>query len=574
MNENDIRNLLPEFLLNSETYSLVITDLEGRYSYVNNVFKDRFAFMNIDFVGQPFSVAIHPEDVENCNIIAYQCIINPNKSFKILVRKPDNLAGDFYWTHWEFSLFKDQHQNPIGILCLGHDITETEKASKQAKELAQKVETIIEEITDGFYVLDREWKFVKINKVAEQIFGISRANLLGSSLWDLFPDTPEYNFPEAYRKSMKEYITVTFEDYRVDLDKWFGTVCYPSQEGLTIFFRDTTQEHKNRIALENTSKKLQAILESTLNSYILISPFYKILHFNQVAEKLVMKSAQKTLKINEDIRSYISIEDKEVFDDLFYKALKGEKNVIEIRRTIEDKETWFEIHYLPVYEEKSKELIGITLKNVHIDDRKQVELKLTQSEIMLRALYDSSSEAITFIDTDFRIAFNNKLAREITKNIFGKEAQVGEKSLDYYVSDLQEEFEDHYQKVLKGENIYIEKEHCGSWWAFSLYPVYDIEHNIVGIAENVQDITVRKQHELRIFKQNETLKQIAWQQSHEVRRPVANILGLYNLLKEDQEATTEEKQKYLDFLLQATKELDHIIHKIVAKINEDEHLNN
>lgn len=95
MTEQLIKNLLPEFIRNSETYSLVITDLEGRYNYVNDVFKKRFTFMNIDFIGQPFWITIHPEDVEKCNFISYQCITNPNQTFKIQVRKPDNLAGDF-----------------------------------------------------------------------------------------------------------------------------------------------------------------------------------------------------------------------------------------------------------------------------------------------------------------------------------------------------------------------------------------------------------------------------------------------------------------------------------------------
>lgn len=571
MTKNDIEQLLSECLLRSKNYSLVITDLEGCYIYVNGVFKNRFSFMNIDFIGQPFRITIHPEDVEKCNFASYKCITNPNETFGVQVRKPDNLAGDFYWTEWEFSLFKDHDKRPVGILCLGHDITETEKASRQAKEFAQKVETIIEEITDGFYVLNREWKFVKINKVAEQILGIPREKLLGRKIWDIFPDTPDYNYPALFRKAIDEYITVTVEDYRADLDRWFSAVCYPSQEGLSVFFKDITIEKKKQFALEDTANKLKSILESTLNSYILISPQGKIMNFNQTAQNLALKYVKKNLAINTDMRDYLILESKEVFDSLFNKALQGEKSIIEVKRVIGSKEIWFETYYLPVYKEVTQELIGVTLKTVNIDDRKQAERKLKQSETMLRALYDSSSEASTFIDKDFHILFTNKLAKEICKNIFGKEPQIGDRCLDYIVPDLQAEFADYYQRVLQGEIIYVEKEHCGSWWRFSLFPVYDNENNIVGISDNVKDITVRKENELKILKQNETLRQIAWQQSHEVRRPVASIMGMYNLLKDDQTATEEEKQKYLDYLLQATKELDKIIHKIVIQANENEY---
>lgn len=235
MTENEIKSLLSEFLLNSEIYSLVITDLEGKYIFVNDVFKKRFSFICEDFIGKPSLMAIYPEDHQIYLETVKKCLANPDKVQKVILRKPEANQQDFYWTEWEFSVLKDSHKNPIGILRLGHDITETAKASRQAKELAQKTDTIIEEITDGFYQLDREWNFIKVNRVAEKILGIPREQLLGKSLWDLFPDTSGYNYPAQFRKAMQENITVAFEDYRPDLDRWLSAVASPSSEGLIVF---------------------------------------------------------------------------------------------------------------------------------------------------------------------------------------------------------------------------------------------------------------------------------------------------------------------------------------------------
>lgn len=445
MTEDEIKSLLPECLLNSEIYYLVITDLEGRYIFVNDIFKDRFAFICENFIGQPSLIAIYPEDHQVCLRAVEQCFVNPDKVVKVHLRKPDTNQYDFYWTEWEFSLFKDQHKKPIGILCLGHDITETEKATQQAKEFAQKVATIIEEITEGFYQLDREWKFVVANKVAEQILGIPKEQLLGHKIWDLFPDTPDYNYPAAYRKAMTENISVTFEDYRPDLDRWYSAVCYPSPEGLTVFLRDITQEKK------------------------------------------------------------------------------------------------------------------------YIDT-------IRQKEYMLRAIYQSTSEASTFIDKNFIIRYNNQVAQKITQQIFGKEAQIGDNSLDYVLPEYKTEFENYYQQVLQGQHLITEKTDGINWWQLSMYPVYDEQQQIIGIAHNVQNITERKDRELKILQQNETLRAIAWQQSHELRRPVANILGLCDLLKNHKNETEEMKNKYIDMMLQATQELDKIIHKIVQQSNESEYI--
>jgi PAS domain S-box-containing protein len=447
MTEYEIKSLLPECLLRSETYSLVITDLEGRYIFVNDIFKNRFSFICENFIGQPSFIAIYPEDHQVCLRAVEQCFANPNKVVKVHLRKPDTNRHDFYWTEWEFSVFKDQHKTPIGILCLGHDITETEKASRQAKEFAKKVATIIEEITEGFYQLDREWNFVLVNKVAEQILGIPKEQLLGRKIWDLFPDTPDYNYPAAYRKAMTENISVIFEDYRPDLDRWYSAVCYPSPEGLTVFFRDVTQNKK-----------------------------------------------------------YIN-----------------------------------------------------TIK---------------QQEYMLRAIYQSTSEASTFIDKNFIIRYNNQVARNITSQVFGKEAQIGDNSLDYVLPEYKTEFENYYRQVLQGEHLIIEKTDGINWWQLSMTPVYDEQQQIIGIAHNVQNITERKERELKILQQNETLRAIAWQQSHELRRPVASILGLCDLLKNYKNETEEMKNKYIEGILSVTQELDKIIHKIVHQANESEYLDN
>jgi len=571
MTTNDIEQLLPECLLRSETYSLVITDLEGRYIYVNDVFKNRFSFICENFIVQPSFIAIYPEDHDKCLKAVEQVFQNPDKVVKVNLRKPDTHLNDFYWTEWEFSLFKNKDKNPIGILCLGHDITETEKLSKQAKAFAQKVDTIIEEITDGFYVLNREWEFVKINKTAEQILGVPREKLLGRKIWDLLPDTPDYNYPAQFRKAMNEYVTVSFEDYLADLDRWFSIVCYPSQEGLTVFFKDITQEKKTQLSLEDTSNKLKSILESMLNGYILINPQGKIMDFNQTAQNLALQYAEKNLVINTDMREYTSEYNKEIFDKFFHKALQGEKNIVEVARMIGGKETWLEVHYLPVYKEKKQELIGVTLKIVDISDRKQAENKLKQSEYMLRAIYQSTTEASMFIDRDFIIRYNNQAAKDVTKQIFGREAQIGENSLDYFLPQYQEEFRNYYEKVLLGESFVLERTDGTNWWRISLFPVYDKEQNIIGIANNIQDITDRKNKEQRLMQQNEVLRQIAWQQSHELRGPVANILGLCELLKNYQDETEEMKHKCIDYMLQATKELDKIIHKIVLQANESEY---
>lgn len=83
------------------------------------------------------------------------------------------------------------------------------------------------------------------------------------------------------------------------------------------------------------------------------------------------------------------------------------------------------------------------------------------------------------------------------------------------------------------------------------------------------DISDRLVAEQRILAQNKKLKEIAHLQSHDVRRPVASIMGLVNLF-DKANPENELNGLVIEKLDVVCKELDQTIHKIVEKTYEME----
>ncbi|SDD85936.1 PAS domain S-box-containing protein [Pricia antarctica] len=80
----------------------------------------------------------------------------------------------------------------------------------------------------------------------------------------------------------------------------------------------------------------------------------------------------------------------------------------------------------------------------------------------------------------------------------------------------------------------------------------------------VTDITERYKYMQAMEAQNEKLKKIAWTQSHVVRAPLARIMGLIDLLKEDSPSVDQkEKEQLLEHIFQSATEFDEIIRNIV-----------
>jgi PAS domain S-box-containing protein len=81
------------------------------------------------------------------------------------------------------------------------------------------------------------------------------------------------------------------------------------------------------------------------------------------------------------------------------------------------------------------------------------------------------------------------------------------------------------------------------------------------------DITKSLNHIKEIELQNEKLREIAWTQSHLVRAPLSQILGLAQLVLDDKEAS-EETKELIAILNNSAQELDKIIKEIIIKSKE------
>lgn len=78
------------------------------------------------------------------------------------------------------------------------------------------------------------------------------------------------------------------------------------------------------------------------------------------------------------------------------------------------------------------------------------------------------------------------------------------------------------------------------------------------------DVTERQAYIGAIEKQNQKLRDIAWVQSHVVRAPLARLLGVVQMVQEEEDAP-EHIQKLLKIMTESAKELDSVIHDVAKK---------
>lgn len=98
------------------------------------------------------------------------------------------------------------------------------------------------------------------------------------------------------------------------------------------------------------------------------------------------------------------------------------------------------------------------------------------------------------------------------------------------------------------------------------YFIYNEQKEPVRLIGVIKDIDDLKQSIQENKRQNEFLKEVAWLSSHEIRRPVATMLGLMYLINIAE--TNEEKDEAFELLKITINEMDGIVHLIHSKIND------
>ena len=134
------------------------------------------------------------------------------------------------------------------------ELAERNQARAALQESARTMTNILEKTTDGFFAVDSEWKLTYVNAEAEKMVDRKRDELLGGVLWERFPELIGTVSQANYEKVMAERVAIKFEANEGSGTTWFEVHAYPSNGGVSIFFRDISERKKSESERLTTSK--------------------------------------------------------------------------------------------------------------------------------------------------------------------------------------------------------------------------------------------------------------------------------------------------------------------------------
>jgi PAS domain S-box-containing protein len=240
---------------------------------------------------------IHPDDRERVADTVRQALeTRQGYLLEHRIVRPDGLVRHVFS---EGDVETDADGRPLRIFGIAQDITERREAVERSHLLAleqvarreaeaarKQVQRILESITDAFFALDREWRFTYVNEEAEALLQRSREELLGKGIWDEFPDAVGSTFHAMYRRAVDEQRTMQFQEFFPPLDTWFEVRAYPSEDGLSVYFRDINERIVAEAALRHQGELTQTITDNATAAMFMMDTRGHCTFMNPAAEQM------------------------------------------------------------------------------------------------------------------------------------------------------------------------------------------------------------------------------------------------------------------------------------------------
>ncbi|MDM9383819.1 PAS domain-containing protein [Chlorogloeopsis sp. ULAP01] len=320
----DDRKQTEEALQKSEERYRVLTELSPQIVFMSRAdgYLTYYNQRGLEFIGRSleelqgdgWAEYIHPDHRDRIYKI-WQTATREVSDYDIEIpfRRAD---GVYRWLYTRALPVSDESGKIAYWLGVALDITDRKQAEAEREQLLQreqvlrslaevaesKLQEILASIREDFVLFDRDWRIVYLNAQAAETMRMPHEEILGKSMWDMFPDLVGTDFYDHLHQVMRDQIPTQFEYYYPTWDRWFENRVYPTPDGIVNLCIDITvakrfEESRKRTEEELRQKNaiLNVINESAPTPIFVKDRQGRIIYANPATLEVLGKTAEEVI---------------------------------------------------------------------------------------------------------------------------------------------------------------------------------------------------------------------------------------------------------------------------------------
>ncbi len=509
--------------------------------------------------------AVHPDDQEGAAQQWSKAI--QTKSLYETEYRLRSAEGHYryFWVRGVPVLAPDGNiQEWIGTCTDIHDRKQTEAALQEQTNLLQ---LILNSISDGIIVAGEQGQFLIFNPAAEQMFGNGATDAREeewSQQYGLFlPDqvTPfppnELPLVKAVRGEDTQDVEMFVRHAQAPDGCWALINGRPLRDdsgqlkGGVIVCRDIGDRKQAEDALKQSEERYRSLTTATA----------QIVWTADVEGRIAPNPTWRALtgQTEADFADFgwlqaIHPDDREPTSQVWMQAVQA-KSSYETQyriRAADGSYRYFVVRGIPILNEDNtiREWVGTC---TDINDRKQAELALRQSEERLQAILDNSPAVIYMKDVDGRFITVNRKFESLFH--LSKAETIGKQNQDVFEQEIADAFDANDQKVLTAKTAMqweeVAPHEDGLHTYLSLkFPLLAPDGSPYAICGISTDITDRKQVEIALEQAKDTAEsanraksKFLANMSHELRTPLNGVIGYAQILQRANTLSDEDRTR-------------------------------
>ncbi len=555
---------------------LCLLDEGGHFLMVNKFLSRALGYSEVELLSKPFLDFLHPEDKENS--LKQIEALRQNKTVHLFKNRYRCANGLYKSFSWNVTQFPDKT-----FYASAREITQYLNVKNQLAKAITNNQKFYDNSLDMICVFDTEGCFTKVSKAAKTILGYDEQELLGINFLD-------FVYPEDVASTISAYNEIKFGNSKTNFENRYihknGSIVpliwsaqyLPFEQACFATARDATEREKQKEQLHFNQRRLEALVESGNDLIGIINTDGVYIYVSSSFQK-IFGIAPETF-IGKTPFDFIHPDDVNRLKKAFEYILTTEDTVhVPPFRMINGEGSccWIETFAINKANDPAIGGVVVNSRDISIKIKDEEEKRLAAEKLMIsNERYKLVTKATQDIIWDWDLE-TNELSRDksfekilgfpfdaTTVNSASWEAYIHPEDKERVIKSIIAATDNSNEHFWKEEYRFIKPDGSVAFIIDEGYVVRNAAKKAVRMVGAMHDNTEIKEKELQILKQNEQLREIAQINSHVIRRPVATILGLMDLLDKNC-VSGEENLEILEHLTTTTKELDEVIRQVNNK---------